>query len=236
MLLRHEITDAVEVFSVSGPVTDPDAEGLRTALRRVVDLRPRGIVVDLSQAGPVSPAALAVLRDLGHEAPGWPRPALVVCGLAPELAAQLDAPIRRDRTDALAHVDDRSAAPRRRFGCDHAVESPRAARLAVAEAAGSLEIEPLTDELQLVVSELVTNAVRYAAPPVEVEIEAGEDTVTVAVVDGSPGRPGPLPASTDAEGGRGLLLIDLMAAETGVRPQPPGKTIWAALPRGDAAT
>ena len=236
MLLRHEITDAVEIFSVSGPITDADAPSLEAALSRAAQLRPRGIVVDLSEAGPLSPAALAVLRAARDDAPGWPRAALVVCGLPPELAVHLDAPVRRDRADALAHVDDRSSAPRRRFGCDHAVDSPYAARRAVVEAAGDLSIELLADDLQLVVSELVTNAVRYADPPVEVEIEAGEDTVTVAVVDGSPGRPVPVPATTDAEGGRGLLLIDLMAAETGVRPQPPGKTIWAALPRGGGAT
>ena len=65
----------------------------------------------------------------------------------------------------------------------------------------------------------------------EVEIQADDDTVTVAVVDGSPGRPAAKNPDADAEGGRGLRLIDLLAAETGVRPQPPGKTIWATLPR-----
>jgi hypothetical protein len=35
----------------------------------------------------------------------------------------------------------------------------------------------------------------------------------------------------DGEGGRGLPLVDLLASETGVRPSPPGKTVWAALAR-----
>jgi anti-sigma regulatory factor (Ser/Thr protein kinase) len=95
----------------------------------------------------------------------------------------------------------------------------------------ALHLEPISDELALVVSELVTNAVRHAEPPVRLELQADDERVTVAVADGSPGRPVARPAPADAEGGRGLPMIDLIAAETGVRPSPPGKTVWAALTR-----
>jgi len=231
VLLRHEISSAVEVLALSGPVTAGDAGALGTALQRALELSPRGVLVDLTDAGPLSPEAFAVLAEARRSAPGWPRPSLVVCGLAPEDAQQLDAPMHSGRTDALAHVDDRSDAPRRRFGLGHEVVSPCAARQAVGAAADELQLGALTDDLKLVVSELVTNAVRYAQPPVEVEIEADDETVTISVADGSPGRPGAKHPDDDAEGGRGLLLIDLLAAETGVRPQPPGKAIWATLRR-----
>ena len=240
MLVRHEISDAVEVFVLSGPVADGDVDALQTVLRRALSLNPRGIVVDVADAGPFSPAAVQVLHDVRRDAPGWPRPALVLAGACAELTAQLDLPVHGRRSDAIAHVDDRSAAPRRRFDVDHGVHSPRAARAAAARAADDLAIEPLADDLQLVVSELVTNAVRYADPPVAVEIEAGEQTVTIAVGDGSPGRPRAQTPDVDAEGGRGLLMIDLLAEESGIRPQPPGKTVWAAFARpttnGDAPT
>jgi anti-sigma regulatory factor (Ser/Thr protein kinase) len=228
VLLRHEICDAVEVFAVTGPVAAADAPALRAALERALALNPRGLLVDLTAAGPLAPEAVAVLRDVRQQAPGWPRPALVICG-GPELG--LDAPVRAGRRDAMDHVDDRSSSPRRRFGLEHALRSPSQARDAVAQAADDLHLGPLCDDLKLVVSELVTNAVRYAVPPVVLEIEADEDTVTVAVLDGSPGRPAARAASDDAEGGRGLLLIDLIAAESGVRPQAHGKTIWATLER-----
>lgn len=231
MLLKHEISDGVEVFTVSGPVHHADAATLRAALCRALELAPRGIVVDLSHAGALAPAALQVLDEIRREASGWPRPALVLCGLPPETAALLDAPVHGARADALQHVDDRSSAPRRRFGFEHELDSPCAARAAVVQAVSDLELGELSDDMQLVVSELVTNAIRYADPPVEVEIEAGHDAVTIAVVDGSPGRPVARPDDVDAEGGRGLLIIDHLASETGVRPHPPGKTIWASLSR-----
>ena len=235
MLVRHEICDAVEVFVVSGAVLDADVDRLRDSLLSAVALNPRGVVVDLTAAGPLSAAAQRMLDDVRRDAPGWPRPALVVCGASPELAGELHLPVHDGRGAALAHVDDRSDAPRRRFGFAHSIDSPCAARAAVARAVDDLQLQPLSDDLQLVVSELVTNAIRYAEPPVELEIEADEDTVTVAVADGSGGRPQPRSPSLDAEGGRGLLLIDLLAAESGVRPEPPGKTIWASFNRTAAA-
>jgi anti-sigma regulatory factor (Ser/Thr protein kinase) len=231
VLVRHEISDAVEVFVLTGPVCDGDVEALRTVLQRALALNPRGIVVDVDDAGPFSAAALDVLSEVRRDAPGWPRPALVLSGASGELAAQLDLPVHPHRTDAIAHIDDRSTAPRRRFDVDHGIHSPSAARAEAVRAADDLQIEPLSDELQLVVSELVTNAIRYADPPVAVEIEAGEQAVTIAVGDGSPGRPRAKAPDLEAEGGRGLLMIDLLAADSGIRPQPPGKTIWASLAR-----
>ena len=114
---------------------------------------------------------------------------------------------------------------------EHGEHGPRQAREAVEHWARRSGVERLADDLVLIVSELVTNAVRYGAPPVRVEVALGDDLVTVAVVDAAPQRPAVRQAGHDAEGGRGLLLIDLLAAEHGVRADPPGKAVWAALPR-----
>ena len=126
---------------------------------------------------------------------------------------------------------ERRRGERHRIDLEDSVRSPARARRATADMVTQLRLEPLADELAIVVSELVTNAVRHAAPPMHLEIQAGTDRVTVAVADGSPSLPVPRQASADAEGGRGLPMIDLLAAETGVRPSPPGKTVWAALTR-----
>lgn len=234
MLLRSEVADGVAVLAVQGPIAAFDAASLRTALEGAVALRPRGVLIDLSESTSLAPEALQVLREAQDVAPGWPRPAVVLCAEQQEVAALLAGaalPVYARRQDGLGHVDDRRRAPRRTFPLDHSPLSPASARAAAAELVTELHLELMADDVSLVVSELVTNAVRYADPPVTLEIQATDDEVTIAVADGSPGRPAPREADLDEEGGRGLTLIELLAAETGVRPQPPGKTVWAALPR-----
>lgn len=94
------------------------------------------------------------------------------------------------------------------------------------------------DGLLLIVSELVTNAVRHAAvlsPQITVEITVGPQWIRVAVADDHPYRPKALEADYAKTGGRGLLLVKAITAEAGgacdVEHTPAGgKVVWAALP------
>jgi anti-sigma regulatory factor (Ser/Thr protein kinase) len=92
-------------------------------------------------------------------------------------------------------------------------------------------------DVALVVSELVTNAVRHGQVPgrlVELRLEYDlEKSVLVEVSDAGDGRPpstgvrqigGPL-----AESGRGLTLVAAFADSWGVREREIGKTVWARL-------
>jgi anti-sigma regulatory factor (Ser/Thr protein kinase) len=108
---------------------------------------------------------------------------------------------------------------------------PGQARRAVADCADRLGLGEVVDDLLLVVSELVTNAVRHGAPPVRLELLADADVVRVAVGDGHPGLPRPRAVDDDAEGGRGMVLVDLLTRDHGVHEQPPGKTVWASVTR-----
>jgi hypothetical protein len=66
---------------------------------------------------------------------------------------------------------------------------------------------------------------------VRVAVGVDDSTVTVGVVDAAAALPVSRTAGDDAESGRGLLLLSLLSSEHGVRPQPPGKVVWASLPR-----
>jgi anti-sigma regulatory factor (Ser/Thr protein kinase)/ABC-type transporter Mla MlaB component len=110
-------------------------------------------------------------------------------------------------------------------------QGPRQARRAVAECAARLGLDEVSDDLLLLVSEMVTNAVRHGAPPVRLEVLADDDVVRVTVGDGDPGLPRPREVDEEAEGGRGMVLVELLASEHGVRSQPPGKTVWASVTR-----
>lgn len=230
MLLSQEVTQGVEVLSVLGPVQGQDAAVLQDALDRAVQVGPRGVVVDLSDAGPLSDAAVDVLNWAAARAPGWPRPSLTVCCAGPELQELLLPAVRGDRDDALRHVDDRPEAQ----VCLQAVldagpQSPAQARRLALQCAREQGFDG--DDLALVVSELVTNAVRHGTPPVHLEIDTCPHCITVVVADSSADRPVRRDADHDAEGGRGMLLVDLLAADSGVRPAPPGKAVWAELLR-----
>lgn len=101
---------------------------------------------------------------------------------------------------------------------------------------------PIADDqvhgLLLIVSELVTNAVRHAAllsPSLAVEVAVGADWVRVAVEDQHPYRPTALETDHGRTGGRGLLLVREISREAGgvcdvQHTAAGGKVIWATLP------
>ncbi|MEV6174289.1 ATP-binding protein [Streptomyces sp. NPDC051954] len=98
--------------------------------------------------------------------------------------------------------------------------------------------DDLVQGLLLIVSELVTNAVRHAAllsPMVAVEVAVGAEWVRVSVEDNHPYRPTALEADHGQTGGRGLLLVREITREAGgvcdvEHTASGGKVIWAALP------
>ncbi|MEP6463474.1 MAG: ATP-binding protein [Frankiaceae bacterium] len=91
----------------------------------------------------------------------------------------------------------------------------------------------LSSDAELVVSELVTNALRHGPPPVYLDISFDGDRVRISVADSSLAEPHPLIAGTWAESGRGLALLEAMAAAWGIEVQPPGKWVWCELHRPD---
>ena len=79
---------------------------------------------------------------------------------------------------------------------------------------------------ELVVSELVTNAIRYAEPPIQLRL-IHDRTLICEVSDASSTAPHLRRARTYDEGGRGLLLVAQLTQRWGTRHTPTGKTIWA---------
>ncbi|MFC7267304.1 ATP-binding SpoIIE family protein phosphatase, partial [Streptomyces lutosisoli] len=80
---------------------------------------------------------------------------------------------------------------------------------------------------ELIVSELVTNAIRYGHPPIQLRLIHENSTLTCEVFDSSSTAPHMRRARTTDEGGRGLLLIGQLAQRWGTRHTPTGKTVWA---------
>ncbi|MFD8816573.1 SpoIIE family protein phosphatase [Streptomyces sp. NPDC059627] len=82
---------------------------------------------------------------------------------------------------------------------------------------------------ELVVSELVTNAIRYGAHPIRLRLIHDTTTLICEVSDTSHTAPHLRRAKTWDEGGRGLLLVAQLTRRWGTRHTAEGKTIWAEL-------
>ncbi len=82
---------------------------------------------------------------------------------------------------------------------------------------------------ELVVSELVTNAIRYGAPPIRLRLIHDASTLICEVSDTSHTAPHLRRAKTWDEGGRGLLLVAQLTQRWGSRHTADGKTIWSEL-------
>ncbi|MDX2695509.1 SpoIIE family protein phosphatase [Streptomyces ipomoeae] len=80
---------------------------------------------------------------------------------------------------------------------------------------------------ELIVSELVTNAIRYGRPPIQLRLIHENNTLISEVFDSSSTAPHLRRARLLDEGGRGLLLVAQLAHRWGTRHGPIGKTIWA---------
>ncbi|MEU9393299.1 SpoIIE family protein phosphatase [Streptomyces sp. NPDC048324] len=90
-------------------------------------------------------------------------------------------------------------------------------------------LEELGFASELILSELVTNAIRYGADPIHVRV-LFDRTLICEVFDGSSTSPHLRYAAMTDEGGRGLFLVAQLAERWGTRYTPAGKVIWAEQP------
>jgi anti-sigma regulatory factor (Ser/Thr protein kinase) len=93
----------------------------------------------------------------------------------------------------------------------------------------------LADTIQLIVSELVTNAVRATShlrtrslttPVIRLWLASGPHRMLIQVWDASSQMPARQDASPDDESGRGLMLVDYLASDWGAYREENGKMVW----------
>jgi PAS domain S-box-containing protein len=99
------------------------------------------------------------------------------------------------------------------------------------------DLEALVDTVELLVSELVTNALRYGEGEIRLRL-LRDRTLVCEVWDSGLVQPRRRRARDTDEGGRGLQLVGLLSAAWGSRRTPRGKTVWfeLALPEGDSTS
>ncbi|MFJ2008656.1 ATP-binding protein [Streptomyces chartreusis] len=121
------------------------------------------------------------------------------------------------------------------YALPHCPQTVRAARNIAAEALDRWHVdEELSEIVLLVVSELVTNAVEHALPPLALHLirEPNNQQLRIEVVDGGPALASSKPTTSyeAEEHGRGLSIVDAVTTDHGTRVHTYGATHWASLP------
>jgi CheY-like chemotaxis protein len=94
----------------------------------------------------------------------------------------------------------------------------------------------LVEDVELLVSELVTNAVVHATSAPRLEVRLSADVVHVAVHDADPSLPVKRAPDADRPGGRGLQLIERLASRWDAAAHEDGKVVWFEIDRSDRAS
>ncbi|MFE9098142.1 SpoIIE family protein phosphatase [Streptomyces sp. NPDC007264] len=107
-------------------------------------------------------------------------------------------------------------------------------RVVLSERLDEWGLTELGFSMELVLSELITNALRYGTEPIHVRL-IHDRALICEVSDGSSTSPHLRYAATTDEGGRGLFLVSQMTERWGTRYTPQGKVIWAEQTLPEAA-
>jgi anti-sigma regulatory factor (Ser/Thr protein kinase) len=106
------------------------------------------------------------------------------------------------------------------------VDAPGTARQFVRDTLATSGLNGAGEVVELLTSEVVTNAVQHADSRMRLRVIRRPTTVRVEVDDESNKIPERHVADSAAEGGRGMLLIEALATEWGVDFRDTGKTVW----------
>ncbi len=219
-----------------GPIDE--ATNAEEALAHLAQEAPDLVVLDLAMPGR---SGLDVLPELCARAPSasivvvsnFPRRRVAETAIRRGAVGYVEkrvAPERMVQEILMAAAITATAKDRISTGFPAEPTSPRAARAMVRELLGEHETS-LVETVELLVSELVTNAVVHAASAPRVEADFARDRVRVAVFDDDPTPPRLRDPDGERPGGRGLHLLDGLASRWGTEAAGSGKVVWFELDR-----
>jgi len=227
----------VAVARLSGVLDAYTAADLRTGLLSCLAEQPSAIVMDTTALTVADDIGLLALAGVAQLSERWPGCGFVAFGGAAEFAPAMErmgvsqyVKMCPDLTTALTEADQWPVPPTARARIDPDRNAPSVARAAVHEFCRVEGIGGDGDAAQLVASELVTNAVVHAGTTIDLTLRLIPPLLHIAVRDGGRGqaRIGGV-VDESSESGRGLLLVDALAASWGTFVPDAGKVVWATV-------
>jgi anti-anti-sigma factor len=230
---------AAVLVTAAGELNRVSATNLRQILLKCVADQPRAVIVDLSRVVVSDAESLVVLAAVARQASLWPGLPLLVSVPPGPVADALRqtgidraVPVRETPAAALASVADADSGPTVRELLPPLPGTERRARTVTVQTCTRWRLEHLIEPACLIVSELVSNAVRHAGTTMTLRLSRRSRHLLIAVEDGSPVEPPATPRPAGAEPGepRGLLLVDRTSHRWGSMPtESGGKVVWAVL-------
>jgi anti-anti-sigma factor len=242
MQITHSTRDGCLVVTLAGQITVATAPQIQRVLLKDLVEGPPAIICDLEGVDALDPVCATVFATVAnHPASRWPATSLLLCAAQPAVAEILGRlrvphflPLYPTLQEALDAAADRPGYLRDELPLAPTRTAATAARRFVHETLQSwwpaAPDGELRDQAQLLAGELVTNAVGHAQTDMRLRLELGGDLLHIAVRDLDRRLPRLLPDDPQAEGGRGLRLVEWLAAAWGAQPHPEGgKVVWCTL-------
>ncbi|MFC3964881.1 ATP-binding protein [Nocardia jiangsuensis] len=233
---RPEIAGECAVLRPRGVLDTDTYRRFGADLVRFAMDEPRALIVALDELALADDGALTAFSAARIRVGDWPGVPILLAAADEPLRRRVAAVVRRvpvleSVPAALAQAPVPPYRQRARLDMAAAAASARAAREFVARMCVRWRIAELFNDAQLLVTELVENAMRHAIGDVRVRLDLRARGVTVAVADADP-QPAVLrePAAGEVQA-YGLHVVADLAAAWGCAPcWPTGKVVWATLP------
>lgn len=227
----------VAVVRLRGALDLRGADRVRRALVTCLAAQPSALVVDLADVRVTEDLALGLFPALRRRAEAWPGTAVLLYAPMFELADALrrtavtrQVPVFATRTEALTAAADCPVPPRIRQVFLPSRDAPQHARAVAAGACAAWGVPDTAGSAQLIASELVANGVVHARTMLEFCIVLRDERLQLSVRDGDRTLPRRAAVVTaESEGGRGLLVVEAIAADWGCVRTVDGKVVWATL-------
>jgi anti-sigma regulatory factor (Ser/Thr protein kinase)/anti-anti-sigma regulatory factor len=242
MEIQHSDQDGCLVVGFTGSIDLFSVAKIRKTLLKDLGNEPYALICDLSGVEQLDPVCATVFATVAnHPASRWPATAFLLCGAQPPVAdilGRLQVPhFLRLYADVDEAIDQAVARPpylREELRLAPTPTASAAARTFVRETCRywqlALPDATVMERAVLLANELVTNAVVHAGTDIRLRLELRGDRLHIAVRDDNPRLLRLVVPDWQAEGGRGLWLVEQLARAWGVNPHPEGgKVVWCVL-------
>lgn len=232
--VRH-LLDADQTYPLvrlTGVLDTETAPGVRSALLDVLAGQPEAVVVDVGQLDLAQPEAVGMLRELHRDTADWPAAHLALCDPRDSGVWRNSGwPVWPDRDGAFAALGAPHRDRRLSLGLEPEAGAARRSRDLINDACERWDRAELSGSACIVATEMVNNVVAHARTSMIFLLAAHGEGLSVAVRDESAAMPSftGAPVAPTAYGGRGMLLIDSVAARWGSLVLTDGKVVWALL-------